>query len=137
LSKLKGHNSNINQKSRLEFINEYTIEGLGLSCLTPLSTIFMLYLAVSFIGGGNQSTCTRMTTIDLPQEYTIDGDVEIAIPVLQIGLNLIILNCSRFQSCTCTLFIAFSHEPKIKSTTLTLFPRLHQYHPRRIYSLMN
>jgi hypothetical protein len=29
---------------------------LGLLCLTPLSTIFQLYLGVSFIGGGYQST---------------------------------------------------------------------------------
>jgi hypothetical protein len=33
-------------------------EGLELSHLTPLSAIFQLYIvAVTFIGGGNRSTC--------------------------------------------------------------------------------
>ena len=38
---------------------------LGLWCLTPLSTIFRLCRAVSFIGEGNQST--RKKNLDLPQ----------------------------------------------------------------------
>jgi hypothetical protein len=38
---------------------------MGLRGLTQLSTIFQLYRAVSFIGGGNQSALER--TIDLSQ----------------------------------------------------------------------
>ena len=38
----------------------------GLGCLTPLSTIFQLYVAVSFIGGGNRGTRIKPPT-DLPQ----------------------------------------------------------------------
>jgi hypothetical protein len=36
-------------------MNYMSIIGLGLQCLTPISTIFQL-VAVSFIGGGNRST---------------------------------------------------------------------------------
>jgi len=36
-------------------MNYMSIIGLGLQCLTPLSTIFQL-VTVGFIGGGNQST---------------------------------------------------------------------------------
>jgi hypothetical protein len=37
--------------------------GLELLCLTPLSTLFQLYImAVSFIGGGNQSTWKKPLT---------------------------------------------------------------------------
>ena len=39
--------------------------GLGFWCLTPLSTIFPLYLAVSFIGGGKwwkPATCHKSLT---------------------------------------------------------------------------
>jgi len=41
------------------------LQWLGLWCLTPLSTIFQLIVAVSFIGRGNWSI--QRKTTDLPQ----------------------------------------------------------------------
>jgi hypothetical protein len=45
----------------IAIITLYIPNDLGYGSLTPLSTIFQLYVAVSFIGGGNQ-TCHKSLT---------------------------------------------------------------------------
>ena len=54
--------------SRLFFIFCVYI-GLGLWCLTPISTIFQLYCGVSFIGGRNRSIRRKPPIYDYLHQY--------------------------------------------------------------------
>jgi len=52
----QGSNAKHGRLDGRDLIKVYDIAGLGLWCLTPLSTYFSYIVAVSFIGGGNRST---------------------------------------------------------------------------------
>ena len=53
--------------------------GLGIWCLAPLSTLFQLYRAVSFNGGGNRSTWRKpLTSFNILYDvYTHNGGVHV------------------------------------------------------------
>ena len=55
------------------------MKGIGLWCLTSLSTIFPLYHVVSFIGGGNQSPCRKPRPV-ASQCQTLSHNVISSIP---------------------------------------------------------
>ena len=44
------------------YIEQRYLEGLGVWCLAPLSTILHLYRGIMFIGGGNRSTQKKPPT---------------------------------------------------------------------------
>jgi hypothetical protein len=47
---------------KIMFSHFFWGRGLGLRCLTPLSTAFQLFMAVSFIDGGNRRTRRKPPT---------------------------------------------------------------------------
>jgi hypothetical protein len=53
-------------------------EGLGLWCLTPLTTIFQLH----FIGGGNQSTWEKNANLPQVTNKTLSHNVVSSTPCL-------------------------------------------------------
>jgi hypothetical protein len=65
-------------KMSLNTIN-LRMKGIGLWCLTSLSTIFPLYHVVSFIGGGNQSPCRKPRPV-ASQCQTLSHNVISSIP---------------------------------------------------------
>ena len=85
--------------------------GLGLWCLTLLSTIFQLYREISFIGGGNRSTPKKITDLSQVTDkfyHVVLYQAHLAwsgfkLPTLVvIGTDCISSNISNYHTITAT-----------------------------------
>ena len=69
-------------KKQPNFVEEFLFESFGLWCLMLLSTIFQLFVVVSFIGGGNKYP---EKTTDLSQ--VTDKLYHIMLHQVQVAMN--------------------------------------------------
>ena len=84
-----------------QLIIVYILLGMGLWCLTPLSTIFSYIVAVSVIGGGNRNTRGKLSQVTDKLYhiilYRVILYIKIKVTLTDIGYHVWVLWFSCFQ----------------------------------------